>query len=51
MKAFERMIAMQIPPSDETFTHLMLAHAKRKMLEQVIELDRVATEKYKIKPS
>jgi pentatricopeptide repeat protein len=43
MKAFERMLAMKIDPSDETFTQLMLAHAKRKMLAKVLELEKTAS--------
>lgn len=46
MKAFDRMIAMDIKPNDETFTHLMLAHAKRRQIDKVLELDRMATEQY-----
>ena len=51
MKAFEKMRAMQIEPTDETFTQLMLAHAKQRHIEKVLELDRMATETYKINPS
>ena len=51
MKAFDRMIAMQIQPNDETFTQLMLAHAKRKMLAKVLELEKTASETYGIPPS
>jgi len=51
MTAFERMKAMQIRPSDETFTQLMLAYAKRHHLDKVLELDKVANDEYKIRPS
>ena len=46
MKAFERMEAMKIKPSDETFTHLMLAFAKRKEVDKVVEINKMAEEKY-----
>ena len=42
---------MQIEPTDETFTHLMLAHAKRKQIDKVLELEKLASETYKIPPS
>jgi PPR repeat/Pentatricopeptide repeat domain len=51
MKAFERMRAMSIAPTDETFTHLMLVHAKQRQIDKVLELDKLATETYKINPS
>jgi hypothetical protein len=51
MKAFDRMIAMQIKPNDETFTQLMLVHAKRKMLSKVLELEKTASETYGLAPS
>lgn len=51
MKAFDRMLALKIKPDDETFTHLMLAHAKRKQVDKVLELNKIANETYGINPS
>lgn len=51
MKAFERMQALKIKPSDETFTHLMLAHAKREQVDKVLEINKMATETFGISPS
>lgn len=44
MKAFERMLALKLRPTDETFNHLMLAHAKLKMVDKVIEINKMAEE-------
>ena len=51
MKAFERMLALKLKPTDETFNHLMLAHAKLKMVDKVLEINKMAHEEYKIAPS
>lgn len=51
MDAFEKMKELGITPSDATFTQLMLAYAKRNNLEQVLDLERQASEKYQILPS
>ena len=51
MKAFERMLALKLKPTDETLNHLMLAHAKLKMVDKVLEINKMADEEYKIAPS
>ena len=45
------MTEMGILPTDHTFTQLMLAFAKKNNLERVLDLERQASEKYKILPS
>jgi pentatricopeptide repeat protein len=45
------MLALDIQPTDYTYTQLMLAYAKNNNLEKVLELEKEATEKYKILPS
>ena len=49
MKAFDRMLALNIKPTDHVFTQMMLAHAKTKNLDKVLELNDLASSKYGIK--
>ena len=46
MKAFKRMEALKIKPTDATYTQLMLAYAKTRDLDKVLELHEEASEKY-----
>ena len=50
-QAFETMIALDIKPTDYTFTQLMLAHAKKGNLDRVLAIEQEASNKYKIMPS
>ena len=43
MKAFERMLALNIKPTDHIFTQMMLAYAKTKNLDKVLELNELAS--------
>ena len=43
MKAFDRMLALNIKPTDHIFTQMMLAYAKTKNLEKVLELNELAS--------
>ena len=50
-KAFEKMLALNISPNDNTFIHLMNSYAKRKQIDKVFELNEVAIKEYDLKPS
>jgi len=50
-KAFDKMLALGIEPTDHTYTQLMLAHAKKGMLAEVLDLENEASVKHKIMPS
>ena len=43
MKAFDRMLALNIKPTDHIFTQMMLAYAKTKNLNKVLELNELAS--------
>ena len=43
MKAFDRMLALNIKPTDHIFTQMMLAYAKVKNLDKVLELNELAS--------
>lgn len=45
------MIALGIFPTDYTYTQLMLAHAKKGMLNQVLLFEKQASEYYDLEPS
>jgi len=45
------MLALKIRPTDHTYTQLMLAHAKKGMLDRVLELEDQACQTYQILPS
>ena len=49
MKAFDRMLALNIKPTDHIFTQLMLAYAKVRNLDKVLELNEEAIDKYGLK--
>jgi len=51
MNAFDKMLTLGIKPSDQVFTQLMLAFAKTKNLQKVLELEDQARNKYGILPS
>ena len=49
MKAFDRMLALNIKPTDHIFTQMMLAYAKTKNLDKVLELNELASSQYGLK--
>jgi hypothetical protein len=51
LKAFRKMEAMGIQPTDYTYNQLMLNFAKKRDLEMVEKLNQEAIDKYGIKPS
>jgi len=46
LKAFDKMIAIGIKPTDMTFTQLMLSFAKKRNVEKVLELHKLAADEY-----